>query len=91
MIRRSWYRRRKPAVNCREVGKVLQSYLDGDVEEDFAALIAEHLEACKHCGLEYETYSQIKSSLAGQRPEVSDAVVARLRDFGESLAGESGD
>ena len=88
MITRSWFRRRRAEVNCREVGKVLQSYLDGDVEEDFAAKIVEHLEACKDCGLEHETYTRIKSSLAGQRPTVSDDVVARLRDFGETLAGD---
>ena len=40
MISRSWLRRRRPEVNCRELGKVLQSYLDDDVEPDFAAKIA---------------------------------------------------
>ncbi len=88
MISRSWFRRRRPEVNCRELGKVLQSYLDDDVEPDFAAKIAEHLEACKDCGLEAETYTQIKDSLASQRPEVGGDVVTRLRDFGESLTGE---
>jgi anti-sigma factor RsiW len=67
---------------------VLQSYLDDDVEPDFAARIAEHLEACKDCGLEAETYAQIKNSLADRRPEVGSDVVTRLRDFGESLTGD---
>ena len=91
MIARSWLRRRRPTADCREVGKVLQSYLDGDVEPDFAAKIAMHLEACKDCGLEHETYSRIKSSLADRRPTVSDDVVARLRDFGDSLAADTAD
>ena len=88
MLVRSWIRRRRPAVDCRELGKVLQSYLDDDVDPDFATKIAEHLEACKDCGLEAETYTQIKESLAGRRPRVDDDVVDRLRDFGESLTGD---
>ena len=45
MITRPWYRRNRSTVSCREVGKVLQSYLDSDVEPDFAAKIDEHLDA----------------------------------------------
>ena len=89
MIRRSWGRRRKPEVNCREVGRVLQSYLDNDVEEDFAAKIASHLEACKECGLEVETYRRIKESLAGKMPEVDPAAIARLRTFGAEITNEA--
>ena len=88
MIRRSWGRRNTPEVNCREVGKVLQSYLDGDLDEDFAGKIAAHLEACKDCGLEFETYHQIKSSLARRMPEVDPAAVERLRAFGARITGE---
>ncbi|MEZ5244047.1 MAG: zf-HC2 domain-containing protein [Acidimicrobiales bacterium] len=89
MIRRSWGRRNKPEVNCREVGKVLQSYLDGAVEEDFARKIAGHLEACKHCGLEFETYRMIKASLSSSMPEVDPAAVERLREFGARISGET--
>lgn len=89
MIRRSLLRRRRPDVDCREVGKVLQSYLDDDVEADFAAKIAAHLEACRDCGLEAETYRQIKTSLAAKMPEVDPAALERLRAFGDRLtAGE---
>ena len=88
MIRRSRRRRHKPEVDCREVGRVLQSYLDGDVEDDFAAKIGAHLEACKDCGLEYETYQRIKASLAAKMPEVDPAAVARLRAFGAEITGD---
>ena len=86
MIRRRLLRRGNAEVNCREVGRVLQSYLDGDVESDFAEKIAEHLEKCKDCGLEYETYSRIKNSLAGQERAVDDDAIARLREFGRNLS-----
>ena len=88
MIRRSWIRRNRTEVDCKEVGKVLQSYLDNDIEEGFAAKIAEHLEACKDCGLELETYERIKASLAGKMPEVDPAALARLRAFGERITGD---
>jgi anti-sigma factor RsiW len=91
MIRRSWGRRNKPEVNCREVGRVLQSYLDGDVEEDFARKIAGHLEACRHCGLEFETYRMIKASLSARMPEVDPAAVERLRVFGERITSDAAD
>jgi len=89
MIRRARTRRHRPEVNCREVGKVLQSYLDDDVEPDFADKIAKHLEACRDCGLEVETYRRIKTSLAAKLPEVDTAAIDRLRAFGEQLT--SGD
>lgn len=85
MIRRSRFRRRRPAVDCREVGRVLQSYLDGEVEDDFAAKIGDHLEMCRDCGLEAETYQRIKLSLGARLPEVDDEAIARLREFGEGL------
>ena len=91
MIRRSWGRRNKPEVNCREVGKVLQSYLDDDVEEDFAAKIAAHLEACRDCGLELETYQQIKTSLAAKMPDVDPDAIERLRAFGAEISGDATD
>jgi anti-sigma factor RsiW len=88
MIRRPWYRRKTSPTNCREVGRVLQHYLDGEMDPDWAARVAEHLEACKDCGLEEKTYREIKSSLARQQPSANDDAVARLREFGRSLTDE---
>ena len=89
MIRRRLLRRASSEVNCREVGRALQSYLDGDVESDFAEKIAAHLEKCKDCGLEYETYMRIKDSLADRQNDQLDAdAIARLREFGKNLAGD---
>ena len=85
MIRRRLLRRASTEVNCREVGRVLQSYLDSDVESDFAEKIAAHLEKYKDCGLEYETYSRIKDSLAARNAGVDADAVARLREFGRNL------
>lgn len=85
MIRRRLLRRRGTDLDCREVGKVLQRYLDGDVDTDVAARIAAHLDDCRQCGLEYEIYARIKGSLTGHHEEIDMAAIARLRDFGRKL------
>ena len=85
MIRRRWYRAKNHSVKCRELGKVLQSYLDGDLEPDFADKIAAHLEDCRKCGLDFAAYRQIKDSLAAKTSEVDPEAVARLRRLGNEL------
>ena len=73
-------------MTCREVGKVLQSYLDEQIDADRAAQIEVHLEECRRCGLEAATYERIKATLAAQRPEIPAESFDRLRAFGERLA-----
>jgi anti-sigma factor RsiW len=73
-------------MDCHQVGALLQHYLDGHVDDDRARRIEEHLEDCRRCGLELETYERIKSTLAAHRPEVSPESVERLREFGQRLA-----
>ena len=79
-------RKPKGSMNCHQVGAVLQEFLDGDIDEERARRIEEHLEECRRCGLEAETYERIKSTLAAQRPDVPEESVERLREFGERLA-----
>lgn len=74
------------SMSCHQVGTVLQQYLDGDIDAETAERIEEHLEECRRCGMEAETYERIKSTLAAQRPDVPDDSVERLREFGERLA-----
>lgn len=76
---------------CREVGKLLQRYLDGETDEHTLAKIAEHLEDCHRCGLETRIYREIKASLARQAPRLPDSTLQRLRRFGEHLATEGHD
>ena len=74
-------------LSCPEVGRLLQRFLDGELErERDIASLAEHLEECKRCGLEAETYQKIKSALQQRRIEVPPESVTRLREFGEHLA-----
>jgi anti-sigma factor RsiW len=90
----SWWRRARPgrdAATCREVGRVLQSYLDGQVDELTARRVARHLEMCRRCGMEASTYTEIKRSLARHGAAVDPEVVGRLRDFGTQLIERDAD
>jgi anti-sigma factor (TIGR02949 family) len=75
-------------LSCSEVGRRLQRYLDGELDHDAECDALEvHLEECRRCGLEAETYRSIKASLARRCEPVSPESLARLRAFGERLAG----
>ena len=81
--------RRRPdrPINCHQVGRRLQRYLDGELDELTARRIMRHLEDCRRCGLEAAAYTAIKASLS-RRGGVPDEAVARLREFGERLLRE---
>ena len=84
----SWYRRmrgRLDMASCLQVGRTLQSYLDGDLDDLTAQRVTRHLELCRRCGMEAVTYTEIKASLARRGAAVDAAAVTRLRDFGEQL------
>jgi len=73
-------------MQCDEVGRLLQHYIDGHLDERRANRLAAHLEDCLRCGLEANTYQRIKGSLAERRGSVPADSLARLREFGERLA-----
>jgi anti-sigma factor RsiW len=73
-------------ASCMKVIQALQSYLDGHTDEATTRRVANHLEACRRCGLEAATYRQLKASLARRTPQVDDVTVERLRAFGRDLA-----
>ncbi|MCU0261611.1 MAG: zf-HC2 domain-containing protein [Ilumatobacteraceae bacterium] len=72
-------------MDCRQVAQLLQHYLDGEVDADRARRIAAHLDDCRHCGLEAETYERIKAALAASQSPLPEDAVDRLREFGEEL------
>lgn len=91
MIGMPWRRRTadQRLLNCKQVARVLQAYLNGDLDEFDAWRVTAHLEDCRRCGLEVATIREIKRALAG-RYEPSPASVARLRAFcADLLQGES--
>lgn len=87
---RKWARRWRGGseATCAEVAEVLQSYLDGQVDDLTARRVHRHLEHCRRCGLEVETYDAIKDAIARRGGQVDADAVERLRAFGEHLAEE---
>lgn len=85
---RSWARRlrRREEASCAEVARVLQTYLDGQVDDLTARRVGRHLDHCRRCGLESETYMAIKDALSRRSHDVDPAALDRLRSFGEHLA-----
>ncbi|MBT8208857.1 MAG: zf-HC2 domain-containing protein [Acidimicrobiales bacterium] len=73
-------------MNCREVGRRLQTYLDGELTDDRIEAIKQHLDACSRCGLEADVFNQIKADLAGISPTPDAAALRRLREFTEQIA-----
>jgi len=75
--------RRKAGISCARVQDLVQSYLDGELEDgpERERLVA-HLEMCRLCGVEAETYERIKASLAADPPPES---LDRLTQFAASI------
>ncbi len=71
--------------DCMELRKEFQTHIDGELDEDTARRIEERLESCKGCGMEHETYLELKQSLTKMRPPSPEAI-DRLEDFAENLA-----
>ena len=76
-------------MTCRQVGEVLQAYLDSEVDDLTTRRIAHHLEDCRRCGMELAVYQEIKATLARQGVAVDGDALVRLRSFGARLAGEA--
>ncbi len=85
---RAFRRRVDRPMSCRQVGRVLQRYLDDDIDDLTARRIMRHLEDCRRCGMEATTYAEIKASLARRGDAVPHDTMQRLRDYGERLAHE---
>ena len=84
-------RRRQQAtgpLSCRQVGRLLQAYLDHELPDTRAVLVADHLDACLRCGLEASSYRWLKTRLAGL-PGVDDRQLDRLQAFADALADDA--
>lgn len=84
---RSWLTRLRAnrELRCAEVTRVLQHYLDGNTDDLTTRRVRRHLEACRRCGLEAETYRAIKESLARRAPIIDADSLDRLRRFATAL------
>jgi len=70
-------------ARCLRTSRALQRYLDGETDDLTAARVAAHLEECRRCGLQAQTYRAIKQALRGGN--VDELALRRLRAFSGSL------
>lgn len=86
--------RRQPtpsgAVDCRQVGRLLQAFLDGEVHDARAVAVADHLDACVDCGMEADAYRWLKAAVGGLARAHDPRQVQRLQTFADALASGSG-
>jgi anti-sigma factor RsiW len=84
---RTWWSRRslsEPA-DCRQVARVVQRHIDGELDGEAAEAVARHLEMCRKCGLDAETYRRLKRQISGLHEPVDADAVERLRRFVDEL------
>lgn len=72
-------------LSCRQVGRLLQSHLEGELDAARSQHVAAHLDDCIRCGLEAETYQAVRAALERRAPVEPDRL-ARLQAFGARLA-----
>lgn len=76
-------------VHCLRVSRALQRYLDGEVDASTAHRVAAHLDECRRCGLEAETYRAIKQAVCSGSG-VDELALHRLHAFHQSLVSDLG-
>jgi anti-sigma factor RsiW len=75
---------------CMQVRRILQSFLDGEVEARRAEIVAAHLESCQRCGVEADVVRRVIAQIRRLRPDLDLAVYTRLVAAVEDLT-ETGD
>ena len=81
--------RRRGGSRCIEIGRQIQTYLDGGLDPTTATRVAAHLDACRRCGLTAEDYRRLKSALAETSTPMPAEPLQRLQALAADLA--SGD
>ena len=76
---------KKSGISCVQVARILQQYLDGQLDASHRSMVAGHLSACRRCGLDEQSFREIKSALARRRHEVPADPIDRIRRFAAGL------
>lgn len=77
---------RRNDLSCQHVEKVMQEYLDNELDPAEVPKVLKHLETCRDCGLEAELYERIKTTLRGHQQTPDQASIDRVRNLAFELA-----
>jgi anti-sigma factor RsiW len=72
-------------LGCMQVRRILQSFLDGEVEPRRAEMVAAHLESCSRCHVEADVLARVIEELRRLRPDLDLAAYTRLVTAVEDL------
>lgn len=78
-----------PHPRCDQVGRVLQSYVDGELGPSDAEHVAHHLVHCERCGIEAATVERVVGLIRHQRPDFDVAALGRLERFVDDIGRHS--
>ncbi len=78
-------RRNHGTLGCRDVQRLMQRFVDGELPASQTDLVAEHLRDCERCGLSAEEFSAVKSALRRLRPDLDVDALARLHAYADEL------
>jgi anti-sigma factor RsiW len=82
--------RRKGGARCIEIGRQIQTYLDGGLDPAAAAKVSSHLHACRRCGLTADDYRRLKVALAETSAPIPAETLQRLQALAAELASGVG-
>ena len=78
--------RRRGGSRCVEAGRLIQRYLDGQLDTVDNDKVVRHLDACRRCGLTASDYRDLKAALAKRSAPVPAEPLARLQSLVAELA-----
>ena len=65
-------------ITCMRVMRLLQSFLDGEVDDTRAEYVASHLRWCRRCGPEAEVMRRVIDAIRRVRPDLDLSLYDRL-------------
>ena len=78
--------RRKGGGRCIEIGRQIQTYLDGGLDPTTMVKVSSHLHACRRCGLTARDYRHLKLALAESSSPTPAESLQRLQALAADLA-----
>lgn len=84
---RPFRRRGQRPLDCRDVRRLMQRFVDGELPPSQTELVAEHLRDCQRCGLSADTFRAVKAALRRLRPDLDVDALTRLHTYADELTG----
>ncbi len=78
--------RRNKGYSCHQVLEVMQAYIDGEVDEQVALNVVEHLEMCSQCAHEVDLFKRIQASVRERADEIDPRIIERLTAYAQELS-----